>query len=749
MDKVYVSGLQAQAIVGVDHWKRPVPHPVSVDAVFSTDFVKASERDNLTFSLNYAVISEKLLKYADLHRQRNFGSLGGLGRALYGSLHEERSKCSGIEVSVSAPKLDIRAPVSFVTDGSREVYKIHGLRALTLIGVFTFERENRQFVDLDIEMEANGDLHVPAVSASVYEYLEQANFKTVEALVKRTSQWICQQFNVETVHVRVTKPNAIVYTDGVGVSTQCERADFANEEPISFALASKTGFDLPVEEKPISPRQTAYIAFGSNEGNQLENIKDALDLLSRQPGIHVQSTSSLYVSKPMYHTDQADFYNGVVRVVCENMAPHDLLKTLKKIEYEHLQRRKEFDNGPRTIDLDIVFFGDSTINTPDLVVPHKSMLERTFVLQPLCELVPPDFIHPVTAEPVHDHLRRLLATVPDPSVQESSELLSVVPGSGKRHLTFSHNSKKPTLIMGIFNATPDSFSDGGKHFELSKQDIVEAALKQKAEGATIIDIGGVSTRPGSSEPSVEEELTRVVPVVEAIRAAPELDDIFVSVDTYRAAVAEAVLQAGADIINDISMGTLDPDLFSVIAKYGCAYVMSHTRGTPKTMSKLTEYGPSDDSLVEYQIDSHHGIQAPAAEPVVNGVCRELAAQLIVAMDHGVKKWQVIIDPGIGFAKNISQNLTLLRRAKTLKQYAQNDLNSGVYTSFHGLALLVGTSRKGFLGTISGKEASDRMIPTAATVVACVQQNTDIVRVHDVADIQQAVKTADAVYKGIF
>lgn len=749
MDKVYVLGLQSRAIVGVDHWKRPVPHPVAVDAVFSTNFASALERDNLTFSLNYAVILEKLLKFTDVHCQRNFGSLGGLGKALYGALAEERLKCSGIEVTVSAPKLDIRAPVSFFTNGKEEIYKIHGLRALTLIGVFTFERENRQFVDLDIEMQASGHLHVPDVSASVYEYLEQANFKTVEALVKRTLQWICQEFSVEKVHVRVTKPNAIVYTDGVGVSTECERADFAAEKPIAFSKLQKTGFDLPVEETPILPRQTAYIAFGSNEGNQIENIKHALDLLGQQPGIHVQLTSSLYVLKPMYHTDQADFYNGVVRVVCENMAPHDLLKVLKKIEYEHLQRLKEFDNGPRTIDLDIVFFGNSTINTPDLVVPHKLMLERTFVLQPLCELVPPDFIHPVTAEPVHDHLRRLLATVPDPLVQELSELLSVVPGSGKRFLTFSHNSKKPTLIMGIFNATPDSFSDGGKHFELSKEDIVKAALKQKNEGATIIDIGGVSTRPGSQQPSTEEELARVVPVVEAIRATAELDDIFVSVDTYRAAVADAVLNAGADIINDISMGTLDNQLFLVIAKHGCGYVMSHTRGTPATMHKLTDYGPSDELLVEYQIDLHLGIQAPAAEPVVNGVCRELAAQVIVAMDHGVKKWQIMIDPGIGFAKNMGQNLTLLRRAKTLKQYAQNDLDSGVYTSFHGLALLVGTSRKRFLGTITGTETLDRMIPTAASVVACVQQNTDIVRVHDVAEVRQAVQTADAIYKGLY
>uniref|UniRef100_A0A0L0NQ50 Pterin-binding domain-containing protein n=1 Tax=Candidozyma auris TaxID=498019 RepID=A0A0L0NQ50_CANAR len=758
-DKVYISGLQGHAIVGLDHWQKPVPHPVSIDATFSTDFTLALEKDNLKYSLNYAVIADHLLKFLAQNSQKNFHSLGGLGRDLFVLLAHERSKCTGVELTVLAPKLDIRAPVLFTTDGTVGTYKVHGLRALTLIGVFTFERLNRQFVELDIDLTMGKDvthLHVPAVSASVCEYLEQANFKTVEALVKHALQWILQEFMaVESVHVRVTKPNAIVYTDGVGVSCKCTREEFVGVDPIKFNLAPKNGtsFDLPVEENGHSHSasvQIAYIAFGSNEGNQLDNISKALALLELHPSISIQSTSSLYVLKPMYHTDQADFYNGVVRVQCENMSPHELLKLIKDIEYTHLKRFKEFDNGPRTIDLDIVLFGNRTLNTPDLVVPHKLMLERTFVLQPLCELVPPDFIHPVSAEPIHDHLRKLLATFPDPTVQESAELLLVVPGNRTHHLTFSHNSKRPTLIMGIFNSTPDSFSDGGKHFKLTEEDIVKAALKLKAEGASIIDVGGVSTKPGSHAPSVNEELDRVVPVVKTIRSCKDLDDVFVSVDTYRAEVAAKVLEAGADIINDISMGTFDPGLFPVIAKYGCGYIMSHTRGTPATMNKLTDYGPSDDSLAEYQIDAFHGLLSPPAEPVVNGVCRELAAQLQKAMKQGIRKWQIIIDPGIGFAKNLPQNLTLMQRAKALKQYAQNDLKLGNYTSFNGLALLIGASRKNFLGTITGTtEASQRLIPTVSTVVACIQQNTDIVRVHDVAEVKQAVQTADAIYKGIY
>lgn len=771
-DKVHINGLQALAIVGLDHWQKPVPHPISVDVDFHTDFSSAARRDNLKYSLNYAVISESISGYLRDHSQTNFHSLGGLACGIYRHLAPERAKCRSADVTVSAPKLDIRAPVSFSVDPENVasadsihgIYHIHGLRALTLIGVFTFERLNKQYVLLDIDMHVTGG-HLPIadISASVCDYLEQANFKTVEALVKKSAQWILQQAPlVDWVNVHVTKPNAIVYTDGVGVSCRATRDDFVNEPPVVIESGKadlKEGFDLPVEseehviERHVSENHArvshVFIAFGSNSGNQLGNIQAALSLLDDHPNISVESTLSLYVSKPMYVKEQADFYNGVVRIKCSNMTPRDLLRVLKNIEYHELQRIKTEENGPRSIDLDIILFDNATITTPDLVIPHKSMLERTFVLQPLCELLSPDYLHPVTAEPVHNHLRKLLASSPDPSVQESSELVLVVPGFKGKFLTFSHSGQKPTLVMGVFNATPDSFSDGGRHFGLSRDEIITKAVQMKADGASIIDIGGVSTRPGSSEPTTEEELARVVPVVEAIRSCRELDDVFVSVDTYRAEIAEITLNSGADIINDISMGTLDDDLFKVVARHSCGYIMGHTRGTPQTMNRLTSYSGPEKLLVEYHLDQYAGMLNQPTEPVINGVCREISVQLNKAMEQGVRKWQIMVDPGIGFAKNLSQNLALIRNANRIKQYAQNDLDSGIYTSFHGLGLVLGASRKKFLGTISHTmDPAQRVLPTAATVVAGIEQNVDIVRVHDVAEMHQAVLVGDAIYKNL-
>lgn len=757
-DKVYISGLQAQAIVGVDHWQKPVPHPVAVDAVFSTNFSKASESDNLHYSLNYAVISDKIAKFIQKNNQKNFHSLGGLAGAVFEVLAEERNACTEVELKVSAPKVDIRAPVLYKMGTSNPgIYTIEGLRALTLIGVFTFERLNKQFVLLDIDLGVpSGHLNVSQVSESVHEYLEQLNFKTVEALVMLTAQWILQNFpNVESAAVHVTKPNAIVYTEGVGVSCFYRRVDFVGKDPIVLTKATETKlFDLPVElHSDFTGHHTVLIAVGSNEGNQLENINRALSLLDAHPNITVEATSSLYVSRAMYYTEQPDFYNGAFRLSVEDLSPHELLEVLKNIEYGEMSRVKEFENGPRTIDLDIILYDNVTVNTDDLIVPHKSMLERTFVLQPLCELLPPDYIHPVTAEPVHNHLSKLLATPVDPQVQKSSELVLLVPGSGGRVLKFNHNGRSPTVLMGVFNATPDLFSDGGRNFNLDASTIVTTALRLKSEGAHIIDVGGVSTRPGSSEPLCEDELARVLPVVKAIRAEPQLDSVLVSVDTYRAEVARQVLQHGADIINDISMGLFDEEIFSVVAEAGCGYIMNHTRGTPESMSKLTDYSESQGHLVESFIDEAKGLLPPLeddAQKLISGVSRELATQMVIAGKRGVRKWQIILDPGVGFAKNLKQNLQLVRHARRFKQYAQTDLDSGMYTSFHGMSMLIGTSRKRFLGTITGQDvASDRVIATAASVVACIEQGTDIVRVHDVAEVKQAAQTADALYREVY
>lgn len=392
------------------------------------------------------------------------------------------------------------------------------------------------------------------------------------------------------------------------------------------------------------------------------------------------------------------------------------------------------------------------------------MLERTFVLKPLCELIPPDMIHPVSTEPIHNHLRELLKSSSNEEHQETSDLLQIIPFPRDPHgteLSFDQTNfiATPTMIMGVLNITPDSFSDGGNNFyQLNDEEVCNRALQLLEDGATILDLGAVSTRPGSQEPEEPEELSRLLPAIRAIRKSSDskLSQAIISIDTYRSNVAEQCLLAGADIINDISMGTLsDGAIFDVVSKYRCPYIINHTRGTPQTMTKLTTYNANEnEDIVEYCIDPKIGqfkSELPASsQNLLNGICQELSVQMLKAFEAGVRKWQLIVDPGLGFAKNLPQNLVIIKNASFFKNYSTENHQTGNYLSFNGVATLLGPSRKKFLGTICKEEIpSERVISTGAAVTACIEQHTDIVRVHDIEHMKKVCLTADAIYKGIY
>ena len=263
-----------------------------------------------------------------------------------------------------------------------------------------------------------------------------------------------------------------------------------------------------------------------------------------------------------------------------------------------------------------------------------------------------------------------------------------------------------TLIMGVLNVTPDSFSDGGNFFDVKSA--VRHALAMQLDGADILDIGAESTRPGSLAISATEELRRLLPVLEALRGKLKIP---ISVDTQKSAVAELALGAGTEMVNDISGLRSDPELASVAAKYGAPLILMHMRGTPRTMQK-----------------------GPFARDVMRDVLSGLRKSIATATKFGVKQSQIVIDPGIGFGKSYSQNYELLAKLRELAKL--------------GYPVLVGTSRKGFLGTTlpkNGKPASadERMWATAATVAASILNGAHIVRVHDVAEMKQVALTIDA------
>lgn len=264
---------------------------------------------------------------------------------------------------------------------------------------------------------------------------------------------------------------------------------------------------------------------------------------------------------------------------------------------------------------------------------------------------------------------------------------------------------KRTYLMGILNVTPDSFSDGGK-FNTTSAALTQAQAMVSA-GADIIDIGGQSTRPGAEQISLEAELQRVLSVLELLRP---VIDIPISIDTTRSEVAKAAIIAGADIINDISAGTFDPQMLPTVASLNVPIVLMHIQGTPQTMQKCTDY-----------------------EDLIADIYNFLSEQITKATLLGIDKNKIIIDPGIGFAKNHDQNLEIFRRLKSLKT-----LNSPI---------LVGASRKSFIGNILHQpDPKLRVWGTAAACCAAIFNGADILRVHDVQEMQQVTLVADAIYR---
>ncbi len=258
-----------------------------------------------------------------------------------------------------------------------------------------------------------------------------------------------------------------------------------------------------------------------------------------------------------------------------------------------------------------------------------------------------------------------------------------------------------TLVMGVLNVTPDSFSDGGRYLDA---DLAIAAAKQMiADGADLIDIGGESTRPGAVRVPEVEQIRRVLPVIQAIAT-----DITVSIDTTLSTVANAALDAGACVINDVSAGCDDPLMPAVVASNGCPIILMHTQGTPQTMQ-----------------------DAPAYNDVVAEVRQALLERVKFFENAHVNSSRILIDPGIGFGKTVEHNLKLL---KHLDQFTAT-----------GYPLLVGTSRKRFIGSVLNlPDPANRLIGTAATVAWAAIQRASIVRVHDVNEMKQVVTMIEAI-----
>ncbi len=256
-------------------------------------------------------------------------------------------------------------------------------------------------------------------------------------------------------------------------------------------------------------------------------------------------------------------------------------------------------------------------------------------------------------------------------------------------------------LMGVVNVTPDSFSDGGLY--LDPEMAIQHGVELARAGAEILDVGGESTRPGAEEVSVEEELRRVVPVIEGLRGI----EAQLSIDTSKAAVAVAALDAGAEIVNDVTALRGDPEMAALCAERGATVVLMHMLGSPRTMQ-----------------------ENPVYEDVVADVRAFLAGRMEAALAAGIAEERIWLDPGIGFGKSAEHNLELLRRLAELCEL--------------GRPLVIGTSRKSFIGRVDGSDAGERLGGTIASSVLAAAEGAEILRVHDVAEVSQAMAVATAI-----
>jgi len=441
-----------------------------------------------------------------------------------------------------------------------------------------------------------------------------------------------------------------------------------------------------------------YLALGTNLGRRAANLRSALAAFS--PEVQVLRISPIYETEPWGFTNQPAFFNQVVEA-STHLTPQELIAFLKQLE-KHLGRKPTFRNGPRLIDLDIIFYDDLVLEAQDLVIPHPGLAERAFVLAPLADLAE-HFIHPKLKEPVCDLLERA-------DLSGVHQVLRNIPPFGTQ-----------TFVMGILNITQDSFSgDGILQLDDPHQIAVEQARRFVEAGAAILDVGGESTRPGAQPVTEEQELERVLPVVKALvrEFKGGSGNVLISVDTYKAGVAEAALNAGADWINDIWGLRADPHMAQVIARAGAPVVIMHNRLKPNSAQLQERLG-----------GRYVGVQY---DDLIGDIQKELLESVGMAHAAGVSDESIILDPGVGFGKTVEQNLELINRLDEICAL--------------GYPVLLGPSRKSFIGYTLNLPPDQRLEGTAAAAAVGIARGADIIRVHDVPFMMRLARMTDAIVR---
>ncbi|KAI0074324.1 Dihydropteroate synthase [Panus rudis PR-1116 ss-1] len=793
---------------------KPKLQPVHVTVEVVHDITRTADTDDLQYSLDYSELCKSITAacegqaFASLESlldhisERSLQSNGALQKfslsvvRLRGLLHPV---ITSIETTRVRPFTNLEA--------TSEILSIHNLEVRTIVGINKCEREETQLVRFDVRFARphTRDTRLPFrdLERRLRKHIEESSFLTLEALasfvaysalkiVKAGTNWSCT--------VKAAKLSALVCAEAPEIEITRSLSEHGSDQDVPFS-------DDATPQKEHSSgkmnwQHIAAIAIGSNLGDSFANIELALRLLEAH-GVHfhglpdnarvdIIDTSFLYETKPMYVSDQPNFVNGAC-LIDTNLAPLQLLTLLKRIE-TIVGRVASIRNGPRAIDLDIVLYEERVMDTRPvderssddleghLVIPHPKLAEREFVLRPLNDIIP-TYVHPKLGRTVSEIFRSLnsskstslggdvmqkvtpfpeypisVSPTPLPTGVHLPNIPAVPPTATHWKFPVDPSTPHRTYVMGTLNATPDSFSDGSVNNTIpAGLDYVKSAV---TGGADIVDIGGYSTRPGAAFVSTEEEISRVVPMIQAIRSQSVSEEdpdatvkkqarnVLISVDTFRLEVAEQAVRAGANCINDVYAFT-GPEypvtekgeehlkkMRQVARDLAVPVILMHSRGEA---SANKDYSSWEGSVVK-------AVQMELGEKV----------DKIVKGKGGVRRWSVIVDPGIGFSKTVEGNLELLRNSASITADVLV-ASSGLRNPLAGYPILIAPSRKSFLGTLLQKPDSEgtyagrdthpteRGWATAAVIACAVQQRAALVRVHDVMEMGDVVRIASALW----
>lgn len=433
-----------------------------------------------------------------------------------------------------------------------------------------------------------------------------------------------------------------------------------------------------------------YISAGSNQGNRLDYLRMAAQLLP--PAVKILRTSDLYLTEPWGYKPQPSFYNLVWEAETD-LDPESLLKHFKEIE-TRIGRVKTLRYGPRVIDLDILLYDDLTYQSQGLTIPHAMMRERRFVLKPLCDLIPMEQ-DPVTKKTWFDFLQ----ACPADSVEKldvSLELDRPLINWGLRSYT-----------MGIINLTPDSFSGDGL---MNGQNVITGALRRceafLEDGADILDFGAESTRPGFEAVDDNTEMMRLVPVLKEIRR--HFPKALLSVDSRKYEVVRAALDCGIDWINNTGTSK-DEKLDALCAESGKVTVLMRSESLRKTPDELL-----------------------TPERILERVRSQLLDRVSNVQKYGMRQNNIVLDPGIGFGSSPSVDLEIIRQVRQI--------------SLLGFPILIGASRKSFLGRYLNRPIGERIAGTSAVLCYAILNGCDVIRVHDVKYMKDIAIMSDMLRK---